>query len=295
MKISMILIAGSLGSGKTTLLRHLVTRADRRTAILMNEFGEIAIDSKVVEGEHIRMTELAGGCVCCSLAGEFEEAVKEIVATVRPELIVVETTGVAEPDAVIFDVEDNLQGIRLDSVVVVADADLMVRFPDLGYVTTTQFEAADLLLLNKVDLVSPCQLDVVEAQLRRVNSDASVVRTLRCALDTGLVFGAVNRGPRPLAAPSSHSDLAEVDSFDFVSDRPVDREKFERLAENMPKAVYRSKGFLRCVEAGFLFNFAGGRWALEPFEAERTELVFIGRGAAEARVRVLSELEACLV
>lgn len=295
MKISMILIAGSLGSGKTTLLRHLVTRADRRIAILMNEFGEIAIDSKVVEGEHIRMTELAGGCVCCSLAGEFEEAVKEIVATVRPELIVVETTGVAEPDAVIFDVEDNLQGIRLDSVVVVADADLMVRFPDLGYVTTTQFEAADLLLLNKVDLASPCQLDAVEAQLRRVNPDASVVRTLRCALDTGLVFGAVNRGPRPLAAPSSHSDLAEVDSFDFVSDRPVDREKFERLAENMPKAVYRSKGFLQCVEAAFLFNFAGGRWALEPFEADRTELVFIGRGAAEARVRVLSELEACLV
>lgn len=295
MKISMILIAGSLGSGKTTLLRHLVTRADRRIAILMNEFGEIAIDSKVVEGEHIRMTELAGGCVCCSLAGEFEEAVKEIVATVRPELIVVETTGVAEPDAVIFDVEDNLQGIRLDSVVVVADADLMVRFPDLGYVTTTQFEAADLLLLNKVDLVSPCQLDAVEAQLRRVNPDASVVRTLRCALDTGLVFGAVNTGQRPLRAPSSHSDLAEVDSFDFVSDRSVDREKFERLAENMPKAVYRSKGFLRCVEAAFLFNFAGGRWALEPFEADRTELVFIGRGAEEARARVLSELEACLV
>ncbi len=295
MKISMILIAGSLGSGKTTLLRHLVTRADRRVAILMNEFGEIAIDSKVVEGEHIRMTELAGGCVCCSLAGEFEEAVKEIVATVRPDLIVVETTGVAEPDAVIFDVEDNLQGIRLDSVVVVADADLMVRFPDLGYVTTTQFEAADLLLLNKVDLVSPCQLDAVEAQLRRVNPDASVVRTLRCALDTGLVFGAVNTGQRPLRAPSNHSEPAEVDSFDFVSDRPVDREKFERLAENMPNAVYRSKGFLRCVEAAFLFNFAGGRWALEPFEADRTELVFIGRGAAEARVRVLSELEACLV
>ena len=295
MKISMILIAGSLGSGKTTLLRHLVAGADRRIAILMNEFGEIAIDSKVVEGEHIRMTELAGGCVCCSLAGEFEEAVRETVETVRPELIVVETTGVAEPDAVIFDVEDNLQDIRLDSVVVIADADLMVRFPDLGYVTTTQFEAADLLLLNKVDLVTPCQLDGVEAQLRRVNPDASVVRTLKCAVDTGLLFGAVNTGQRPLRARSSHTGLAEVESFDFVSDRLLDREKFERLAENMPRAVYRSKGFLRCVEAEFLFNFAGGRWALEPFEADRTELVFIGRGAAEARVRVLSELEACLV
>lgn len=295
MKISMILIAGSLGSGKTTLLRHLVARADRRIAILMNEFGEIAIDSKVVEGEHIRMTELAGGCVCCSLAGEFEEAVKEIVKTVRPELIVVETTGVAEPDAVIFDVEDNLQGVRMDSVVVIADADLMVRFPDLGYVTTSQFEAADLLLLNKVDLVTPRQLDAVEAQLGRVNPDASVVRTLRCAVDVGLLFGVVDRRQRPSRPPAGHNDLSEVDSFDYVSDRPMDREKFERLAENMPKSVYRSKGFLRCVEAAFLFNFAGGRWALEPFEADRTELVFIGRGAAEARAAVLSELDACRV
>ncbi len=293
MKISMILIAGSLGSGKTTLLRHLVARADRRIAILMNEFGEIAIDSKVVEGEHIRMTELAGGCVCCSLAGEFEEAVKEIVETVRPDLIVVETTGVAEPDAVIFDVEDNLQGVRLDSVVVIADADLMVRFPDLGYVTTTQFESADLLLLNKVDLVTPGQLDAVEAQLERVNPDASIVRTLRCSVDIGLLFGVIEKGQRHLRTRAAHTDLVEIDSFDFVSDVPMDRGKFERLVENLPRSVYRSKGFLRCVEAAFLFNFAGGRWTLEPFEADRTELVFIGRGAAEARVPVLSELEAC--
>ena len=295
MKISMILIAGSLGSGKTTLLRHLVARADRRIAILMNEFGEIAIDSKVVAGKHIRMTELAGGCVCCSLVGEFEEAVKEIVKTVRPDLIVVETTGVAEPDAVIFDVEDNLPGVRLDSVVVVADADLMVRFPDLGYVTTTQFEAADILLLNKVDLVTPHHLEAVEAQLRRVNPDATVVRTLKCAVDTGLLFGYGVRAQRPVRAATEHSGRSEIDSFDFVSDRLLDRTGFERLAENMPKAVYRAKGFLRCAEGAYLFNFAGGRWALEPFRADRTELVFIGRGTADARVRVLSELVACQV
>ena len=295
MKISMILIAGSLGSGKTTLLRHLVARADRRVAILMNEFGEIAIDSKVVEGKHIRMTELAGGCVCCSLAGEFEEAVKEIVKTVRPDLIVVETTGVAEPDAVIFDVEDNLPGVRLDSVVVVADADLMVRFPDLGYVTTTQFEAADILLLNKVDLVTPCHLEAVEAHLRRVNPDAAVVRTLKCAVDTGFLFGFGGRARRSVRAATEHSGQEEIDSFDFVSDRLFNREKFERLVENLPDAVYRAKGFLRCAEGSFLFNFAGGRWALEPFGADRTELVFIGIGAAEARVRILSELEACQV
>ena len=293
MKTSMILIAGSLGSGKTTLLRHLVARADRRVAILMNEFGEIAIDSRVVQGKHIRMTELAGGCVCCSLAGEFEEAINEIVDMVGPELIAVETTGVAEPDAVIFDVQDNLPGVRLDSVVVIADADLMVRFPDLGYVTTTQFEAADILLLNKVDLVTPCHVEAVEAQLRRVNPEAAVLRTLKCEVDTGLLFGFEVRSPRSVRAATAHHNLGEIDSFDFVSDTVLDRAKFERVADSMPKTVYRAKGFLRCGEGAFLFNFAGGRWALEPFGADRTELVFIGRGASEARVHVLSELEAC--
>src|SRR5512132_169173 len=92
-------ITGPLGSGKTTLLRHIVATVPQRLAILMNEFGEIAIDSKIVLGKNIRIAELGGGCVCCSLLGEFEAAVDEILATVAPDLLVVETTGMAEPDA----------------------------------------------------------------------------------------------------------------------------------------------------------------------------------------------------
>src|SRR5688500_15443255 len=94
-------ITGPLGSGKTTLLRHMVTTVPRRLAILMNEFGEIAIDSKIVAGKNVHMAELGGGCVCCALLGEFEAAVHEILATVAPERLVVETTGVAEPDALV--------------------------------------------------------------------------------------------------------------------------------------------------------------------------------------------------
>src|SRR5687768_16537479 len=112
-------ITGPLGSGKTTLLRHIIASARQRLAILMNEFGEIAIDSKIVAGNAIRLAELGGGCVCCSLLGEFEAAVREIIDTVGPDLIVVETTGVAEPDAVILDVQENLTSVRLDGVITV--------------------------------------------------------------------------------------------------------------------------------------------------------------------------------
>ena len=137
-------ITGPLGSGKTTLLRHIIATMPRRLAILMNEFGEIAIDSKIVAGKNVQMAELGGGCVCCALLGEFDAALHEILATVAPEWIVVETTGVAEPDALVLDIEDNIPAVRLDGVVTVADADAMVRFPRLGHTTRLQIEAAGI-------------------------------------------------------------------------------------------------------------------------------------------------------
>src|SRR5437899_7907439 len=100
-------ITGPLGSGKTTLLRHVLNSVSKKLAIVMNEFGEIAIDSKIIEGKNVRIAELAGGCVCCSLAGEFEAAVDEIIDRVDPEHIVLETTGVAEPGALTLDIEEN--------------------------------------------------------------------------------------------------------------------------------------------------------------------------------------------
>src|SRR5919205_1072788 len=113
------LITGPLGSGKTTLLRHILAALPRKIAILMNEFGELAIDSRIIQGENIQLTELGGGCVCCSLLGEFDAAVREIIDTAKPELIVVETTGLAEPDALMFDIEEALPQVRLDGVVTV--------------------------------------------------------------------------------------------------------------------------------------------------------------------------------
>ncbi len=294
MKTPLILIAGSLGSGKTTLLRHLVAGVgDRRIAILMNEFGEIAIDSRVIEGTHVRMTELAGGCVCCSLVGEFEAAIREILASVGPELIVVETTGVAEPDAVIFDVEDNLPEVRLEGVVVIADADAMIRFPDLGYVTRSQFEAADILLVNKIDLVSGNDLVRVESRLRKVNPRAAVLRTRRCEADLALLFGVERKRDRRRAEPHDHRHQSEIATFVFRSDRPMNREAFEALVEDLPPEIYRAKGFLRCPDGGFLFNFVAGRYDLEPFEANHTELVLIGKNADVVEKSLLNQLRAC--
>ena len=183
------LITGPLGSGKTTLLRHILATHPAKIAIVMNEFGEIAIDTKVIEGKNVRIAELGGGCVCCSLLGEFEAAVNEIIEKVEPETIVVETTGLAEPEALVFNIQEALPQCRLDGVVSVIDADMLVRFPELGHTTRLQIEGADILLLNKIDLIERAQIEPLKTKLREINPTAAIIRAERCQIDPELLFG----------------------------------------------------------------------------------------------------------
>jgi G3E family GTPase len=283
-------ITGPLGSGKTTLLRHIVATTRQRLAILMNEFGEIAIDSKSIEGNAIRITELGGGCVCCSLLGEFEAAVREIIATLAPDLIVVETTGVAEPDAVVLEIEENLTMARLDGVIAVADADALIRFPQLGHTTRMQIEAADLILLNKADLVTATELVDTQATLSQVNPTAAVVPTQRCQVDPALLFGLLRERP---AMPMPHVHQPEFTALDYTTAALLHREKFTRLVEGLKPTIYRAKGFVRFPEGTYLFNYVAGRWDLEPFPADETALVFLGKQLTQHRAVLLHQLQDC--
>ncbi len=286
------LITGPLGSGKTTLLRHILATRPAKIAIVMNEFGEIAIDAKVIEGKNVRISELGGGCVCCSLLGEFEAAVTEIMEKIAPEIIVVETTGLAEPEALVFNIQEALPQCRLDGVVSVIDADMLVRFPELGHTTRLQIEGADILLLNKVDLVDTKQIEPLETKLREINSTAAIVRTVRCQIDPEPLFGI---GREKKVVPPEHEHQPEFESFTFSSDRIFFRDCFEGFADALPANVIRAKGFIRFRDGAHLFNFVAGRWELEPFEANRTELVFIGKNVAAEKSEILRALDKCQV
>jgi len=285
------LVTGPLGSGKTTLLRHILAVQAGKIAIVMNEFGEIAIDTKVIEGKNVRIAELGGGCVCCSLLGEFEAAVNEIIDKIAPERIAVETTGLAEPEALMFNIQEALPQCRLDGVVSVIDADMLIRFPELGHTTRLQIEGADILLFNKVDLIEPVQIEPLETKLREINSTAAIVRTKRCRIEPELLFGI---GREKKIAPPEHRHQSEFESFAFTSAKIFSRECFEGFANGLPVSVVRAKGFIRFGNGAQLFNFVTGRWELESFEFDRTELVFIGRNIGakkEALVRTLKKCE----
>src|SRR5438874_10180289 len=236
------LVTGPLGSGKTTLLRHILATRPAKIAIVMNEFGEIAIDTKVIEGKNVRIAELGGGCVCCSLLGEFEAAVTEIIKKVEPEMIVVETTGLAEPEALVFNIQEVLPQCRLDGVVSVIDANMLIRFPELGHTTRLHVEGADILLLNKVDLIEQGQVKPLETKLREINPTAAIVRTERCQIDTELLFGI---GRERKVAPPEHKHQPEFESFTFTSDKKFVHDCFERFADALPAGMLRAKGFVR--------------------------------------------------
>jgi G3E family GTPase len=285
------LITGPLGSGKTTLLRHILATYPAKLAIVMNEFGDIAIDTKVVEGKNVRIAELGGGCVCCSLLGEFEAAVNEIIEKIAPEMIIVETTGLAEPEALVFNIQEALPQCRLDGVVSVIDADMLVRFPELGHTTLLQIEGADILLLNKIDLVDATEIGPLEKKLRDINPTAAIVRTERCQIDPELLFGI---GREKKVARPEHKHQPEFESFAFSSDKAFSRDCFEGFADNLPAAVIRAKGFVRFVGGAQLFNFVARRWELEPFDANRSELVFIGKNIGVEKETILDALHACI-
>jgi G3E family GTPase len=288
----MTLITGPLGSGKTTLLRHILAIYPAKIAIVMNEFGEIAIDTKVIEGKNVRIAELGVGCVCCSLLGEFEAAVNEIIEKIAPERIVVETTGLAEPEALVFNIQEALPRCRLDGVISVMDADMLVRFPEIGHTTRLQIEGADILLLNKTDLIEPIQIEPLETKLREINATASIIRTERCRVDPELLFG-IGRETK-IACPE-HRHQPEFESFTFSSSKTFSRDCFENFADTLPASVVRAKGFIRFTDGAHLFNLVAGRWEVEPFQSDRTELVFIGRKIAAEKSTIVGALQKCEV
>lgn len=283
-------IAGSLGSGKTTLVRKVLEQADRRYAVLMNEFGELPIDSEVIRGKNVEIAELVGGCVCCSLTGELEAAVEEIVDRVHPEYILLEATGIAEADALVYEIEERIPRVRLDSVVCIVDADASVRFPAVGYASRSQLQAADIVLINKIDLVTEADVAKVVAQAREFAPDAAFLKTVRCAADVNVLFGLAGEERAPGVPVKGEGTFG---SFAYAAAAPLDEPRFREAVSSLPPSVFRAKGFVRFCDGTRLFNYVAGRADFEDFPAEGTKLVFIGPNVENDRKTIERLLRSC--
>jgi G3E family GTPase len=294
MNTPVTIVTGYLGAGKTTFLRKILTETKKRVAVLMNEFGQIGIDGKVIEGKSIKLIELAGGCICCSLAGELEEAINELVKTVKPDWIVIETTGVAEPSALAYDVMRNIPDTRLDAIITVVDAAAMIKFENLGHTGTEQIELADILMVNKRDLVSKEQLIDIKERLTMMNDRAMQVETIQCNVDLELIFG-IERDEGGMVTMSIHGHRPEFEYFDYVSEKKFDYGKLEQFFKNLPNEIYRSKGFVITDKGNFLLNYVAGKYDFEEFKVEKNELVFIGNKIKQLEEKIKKQLEECII
>ena len=177
------ILTGFLGAGKTTLLNHILTNQEGlKTAVLVNEFGEIGIDNELVVATGEDMVELSNGCICCSINGELLEAVYRILE--RPEKVdylVVETTGLADPlpVAMTFLGSDLRDLTRLDSIITLVDAENFGAEVLEGEVARAQIVYSDMILLNKCDLVEEARLAELETQLKAIKSEARILRSIK--------------------------------------------------------------------------------------------------------------------
>ena len=204
------ILTGFLGAGKTTLLNHILSNQQgMKTAVLVNEFGEIGIDNDLIIATGEDMVELSNGCICCSINGELLEAVYRILDRPDPvDYLVVETTGLADPlpVAMTFLGSDLSDDTRLDSIITLIDAE---NFSDEildGEVARAQVVYGDILLLNKCDLVSEERLAAVESRLREIKTDARILRSVKGDVSLPLLLSVGLFETDKVAAAQNHDD-----------------------------------------------------------------------------------------
>lgn len=315
-KIPVTVLTGYLGAGKTTLLNRILTEDHgKRYAVIVNEFGEIGIDNDLVVGADEEVFEMNNGCICCTVRGDLIRILDGLMKRKgKFDAIIVETTGLADPAPVaqtFFVDQDVGDATKLDAVITVTDAKwLKERLKDAPE-AKNQIAFADVIVLNKTDLVTPEELASVEAAIRAINPYAKLHKTERCALPIDQLLDRnafdldriLDIEPDFLESGHHHHHSDEVRSMSFTIPGDVDPEKFMPWINDVSQAqganILRSKGILAFKGEPRRFVFQGVHMILDgdlqrdwkAGETRESRLVFIGRDLNENELR--KGFEAC--
>jgi len=285
-------IGGYLGAGKTTLINHALRHAaGLRLAVLVNEFGALAVDADLIEAREDNLISIAGGCICCAFGDNLAGALANLAARQpAPDHILIEASGVAIPGAILATLS-LIAGIRPNGAVVLADCETVRRNAANRYLGDTilrQLADADLVVLTRTDLVDAATREAAAAWLAGVASRARILAAEHGALPPDVLLGPRDAGDR--TDHRHHADAA-FESAVFAVDAPVDaRALAARLAEG-DFGIIRAKGFVPDRERGtMLVQVVGKRSSVSPAaERESHALVCIGR-AGDLKRQALARL-----
>jgi G3E family GTPase len=325
--IPVSVITGFLGSGKTTLLGRLLRDPGMsRTAVIINEFGAIALDHDLIETSDESFVRLSNGCLCCNVRSDLMLTLGDLAArrasgSVPPfERVVIETSGLADPAPILHALmtdRDLSEVYALDGVVTTVDALTGLATLEQHGESVRQAAVADRVVLTKTD-VPGADLDAIRARLKRVNPGAPILTAIHGAISPSALFDAglyTSAGKHPdvrawLAEESharpadhAHAHRDDISSFSIVRDEPLHAVTLalllSALAENCGADLLRVKGIVRVTEAperpavihGVQHVYHAPVWLERwPSDDRRTRMVFIGRGLRESWVRALIDL-----
>ena len=300
-QIPVTVLTGFLGAGKTTLLNRILTEQHgNRYAVIVNEFGEEGIDNDLVVDADEEVFEMNNGCICCTVRGDLIHILGGLMKRAdKFDAIIVETTGLADPAPVaqtFFVDQDVADRTRLDAIVTVADAVHLDNQLGEHHEAEEQIAFADIVLLNKTDLVEVEGLGRVEDRIRRINPYTKIIRTEHCAANLDEVLGlkafsldrVLEVEPDFLTSDHDHEHDDDVKSISLVADAPLDLDKFQtwfgQLLQTRGQDILRSKGILdfkgkddRYVFQGVHMLMDGAPMGAWPEGSRQSRLVFIGR------------------